>query len=295
MDKAEWLAEQFEANRTHLRAVAFRMLGSLSEADDAVQESWLHISRSDTSNVANLSGWLTTVVARQCLDMLRSRKSRHEETLDGQVLELMASHEDGTDPEHETQLADSVGLALLVVLETLTPDERLAFVLHDLFAVPFVEIAPIVGRSPTAARQLASRARRRVRRVQGATTASDAELALHREIVDAFLAASRAGDFKALLAVLDPEVVFQADQTAIAAGAAFSAMHGAQAVAEAFKGRARGLQRVLVNGTAGAMWAPHGQPRGVFRFTINHGKITAIQLLADPAQLNQLDLSSLTS
>src|SRR5258708_27472345 len=204
MEKREWLAEQFEDNRTHLRAVAYRMLGSLSEADDAVQESWLHIIRSDTSSVENLGGWLTTVVARQCLDILRSRKSRHEETLDRHVPEPAASHEDGADPEHETQLADSVGFALLVVLETLTPDERLAFVLHYLFAMPFAEIAPIVGRSPMAARKLASRARRRV---QGATTASDAELAHQREIVDAFLAASRSGDFQALLAVLDPDGV----------------------------------------------------------------------------------------
>jgi hypothetical protein len=200
----------------------------------------------------------------------------------------MASHEDGANPEHETQLADSVGLALLVVLETLTPDERLAFVLHDLFAVPFTEIAPLVGRSPMAARKLASRARRRV---QGATTASEAELARQREIVDAFLAASRSGDFQALLALLDPDVVFRADQTAIAAGA-FSDMRGAEVVAKGFKGRARGIQPVLVNGAAGAMWAPNGQPRGVFRFTINHGKITEIQLIADPAQLNQLDLYS---
>jgi RNA polymerase sigma-70 factor (ECF subfamily) len=286
VEKSEWLAEQFEANRTHLRAVAYRMLGSLSEADDAVQESWLHISRSDTSNVVNLGGWLTTVVARQCLDMLRSRKSRYEEALGSHIAEPMANHEVGTDPEHETQLADSVGLALLVVLETLTPDERLAFVLHDLFAVPFAEIAPIVGRTPLAARKLASRARRRV---QGATTASEAELALQREIVDAFLAASRSGDFEALLALLDPDVVFRPDQTAIAAGA-FSGLHGAEAVAKGFKGRAQGIQPVLVNGTAGAMALLNGQPRGVFRFTINKGKITEIQLIADPAQINQLDL-----
>src|ERR1041385_8533985 len=208
MEQNEWLAEQFEANRTRLRAVAYRMLGSVSEAEDAVQESWLHITRSDTSHVANLAGWLTTVVARQCLDMLRSRKSHPAETLDTDMSEPAASHEEGIDPEHETQLADSVGLALLVVLETLTPDERLAFVLHDLFAVPFDEIAPIVGRTPTAARKLASRARQRV---QGATTASNAELARQREIVDAFLTASRTGDFEALLAVLDPDVVFRVD------------------------------------------------------------------------------------
>src|SRR5579859_1219763 len=286
MEKPEWLAEQFEANRTRLRAVAYRMLGSMSEADDAVQESWLHISRSDMGSVENLRGWLTTVVARQCLDMLRSRKARHEEIFDQHVLEPMANREDGADPEHETQLADSVGLALLVVLEALTPDERLAFVLHDLFAVPFAEIAPIIGRSPIAARKLASRARRRV---QGATTTSEAALARQREIVDAFLAASRSGDFQALLALLDPDVVFRADQTVKAAGT-FSDMRGAETVAKSFKGRARGIQPVLVNGAAGAMWAPNGQPRGVFRFTINNGKITEIQLIADSAQLTQLDL-----
>jgi RNA polymerase sigma-70 factor (ECF subfamily) len=286
MQKNEWLVEQFEANRTRLRAVAYRMLGSLSEADDAVQESWLHISRSDMSSVENLGGWLTTVVARQCLDMLRSRKSRHEETLDTDVPEPAASREEGVDPEHETQLADSVGLALLVVLETLTPDERLAFVLHDLFAVPFAEIAPIVGRSPMAARKLASRARRRV---QGATTASEAELAHQHEIVDAFLAASRTGDFAALLSVLDPDVVFRVDET-VTTASPFSNMRGAQTVAKAFKGRARGLQPVLVNGAAGAMWAPNGQPRGVFRFTLNNGKITEIQVVGDPEQINQLDL-----
>lgn len=287
MKNHEWLAEQFEANRTHLRAVAYRMLGSLSEADDAVQESWLHISRSDTSGVENLGGWLTTVVARQCLDMLRSRKSHPEETLGTDMPEPATSHEDGADPEHETQLADSVGLALLVVLETLAPDERLAFVLHDLFAVSFAEIAPIVGRSPMAARKLASRARRRVQR---ATEASEAELARHREIVDAFLAASRTGDFEALLTVLDPDVVFRVDQT-VTVTSPFSNMRGAETVAKVFKGRARGLQPVLVNGTAGAMWAPNGQPLGVFCFTIDDGKIAAIQVIGDPAHINQLDLS----
>ncbi len=287
MEKNEWLAEQFEANRTRLRAVAYRMLGSTSEADDAVQESWLHISRSDTSGVANLAGWLTTVVARQCLDMLRSRKSHPAETLDAEGSEPVASHAEGDDPEHETQLADSVGLALLVVLETLTPDERLAFVLHDLFAVPFDEIAPIVGRTPTAARKLASRARQRV---QGAASASEAELARHQQIVDAFMAASRTGDFEALLTLLDPDVVFRVDQTAAAAGAFFRNMRGAEAVAKAFKGRARGLQPVLVNGSAGAMWAPNGQPIGVFCFIFKDEKITEIQLIGDSAEINQLDL-----
>src|SRR6266581_7689574 len=211
MDEHDWLAEQFEANRAHLRAVAHRMLGSLSEADDAVQESWLHLSRSDTSGVLNLGGWLTTVVARICLDMLRSRNSRREEPLEASVPEPITSREGEIDPEQEVLLADSVGLALLVVLDTLTPAERLAFVLHDIFAVPFDEIAPIVERSPTAARQLASRARRRVR---GAAMMKDADLTLQRKVVDAFLAASRTGNFEALLTMLDPEVVFRIDGAA---------------------------------------------------------------------------------
>src|SRR5262245_20212778 len=204
MDEHDWLAERFEANRTHLRAVAYRMLGSLSEADDAVQEAWLRLSRSDTSTVENLGGWLTTVVARVCLDMLRSRKSRREEPLGAHEPDPTVSREDGVDPEQEALLADSVGLALLVVLETLAPSERLAFVLRDMFDLPFDEIALIVGRSPTTARQLASRARRRVR---GAATVPDADLTRQREVVDAFLAASCGGDFAALLAVLDPDVV----------------------------------------------------------------------------------------
>src|SRR2546425_2625449 len=216
MHEHEWLAEEFEANRTRLRAVAYRMLGSLSEADDAVQESWLHLSRSGTIGVENLGGWLTTVVARVCLDMLRSRKSRREEYLSAHMPEQIVSGEAGTDPEHEALLADSVGPALLLVLETLAPAERLAFVLHDMFAVPFDEIAPIVGRSPAAARQLASRARRRV---QGAATVPETDRVRQREGVDAFLAASRGGDFDALLAVLDPDVVLRADPAAVRAGA----------------------------------------------------------------------------
>src|SRR6059058_4270197 len=207
----DWLAERFEANRTHLRAVAYRMLGSVSEADDAVQEAWLRLSRSDAGEVENLRAWLTTVVARVCLDMLRSRRSRREEALGPHVPEPIVSREDGLDPEHEALLADSVGLALLVVLETLNPAERLAFVLHDMFSVPFDEIAPIVGRSPTAARQLASRARRRV---QGKATVPNADLTGQREVVDAFLAAARDGNFDALLAVLDPDVVHRADRAA---------------------------------------------------------------------------------
>ena len=289
MDEHDWLAEQFEANRTHLRAVAYRMLGDLAEADDAVQESWLHLSRSDTSGVKNLGGWLTTVVARVCLDMLRSRNSRHEEPLDASVPEPIMSREDGIDPEQEALLADAVGLALLVVLDTLNPAERLAFVLHDLFAVPFDEIAPIVGRSPTAARQLASRARRRMR---GAATVPDADLTRSREVVDAFLAASRGGDFDALLAVLDPDVVVRADRAAVSVGASRE-VRGAPAVAKQFSGRARGAQPALVNGAVGAVWAPGGRPRVVFGFTIMGGKIVAIDLVADPERLRQLDLELL--
>ena len=289
MDEHDWLAEQFEANRTHLRAVAYRMLGDLAEADDAVQESWLHLSRSDTSGVKNLGGWLTTVVARVCLDMLRSRNSRHEEPLDASVPEPIMSREDGIDPEDEALLADSVGLALLVVLDTLNPAERLAFVLHDLFAVPFDEIAPIVGRSPTAARQLASRARRRMR---GAATVPDADLTRSREVVDAFLAASRGGDFDALLAVLDPDVVVRADRAAVSVGASRE-VRGAPAVAKQFSGRAREAQPALVNGAVGAVWAPGGRPRVVFGFTITRGKIVAIDQVDDPERLRQLDLSVL--
>ncbi len=289
MDEHEWLAEQFEANRTHLRAVAYRMLGSQSEADDAVQESWLRLSRSDTSGVENLGGWLTTVVARVCLDMLRSRESRREESLDVHVADPIVNREDGIDPEQEVLMADSVGLALLVVLDALNPAERLAFVLHDLFAMPFDEIAPIVGRSPTAARQLASRARRRV---QGATADSEADLTRQREVVDAFLAASRGGDFDALLALLDPDVVLRADGAAVSVGASRE-VRGAASVAGTFSGRARFAQPALVDGAVGAVWAPGGQPRVVFDFTIRHGKIVAIDLLADPEHLHQIDLEVL--
>jgi RNA polymerase sigma-70 factor (ECF subfamily) len=287
MDEHEWMAERFEENRAHLRAVAYRMLGSLSEADDAVQEAWLRLSRSGASGVENLGGWLTTVVGRVCLDMLRSRKARREESMD--VADPIVSREDGVDPEHEVLLADSVGLALLVVLQTLAPAERVAFVLHDMFDLPFDEIAGIVGRSPAAARQLASRARRRL---QGAAAAPDADLARQREVVDAFLAASRGGDFDALLAVLDPDVVLRADRAAVQMGA--SALKGSAAVAGTFAGRARVAQPALVNGAAGAVWAQGGRPRVVFAFTITGGKIVAIDLLADPARLSQLDLAVLT-
>ena len=284
------LAEKFEANRARLRAVAYRMLGSLTEADDAVQESWLRLSRSTPSEIENLGAWLTTVVARVCLDMLRSRKSRREEPFGAPMPDPIASREDGTDPEHEALLADSVGLALLVVLETLAPAERLAFVLHDMFAMPFDEIAPIVGRSPAAARQLASRARRRV---QGAAQSPDADRTRQRKVVDAFLAASRNGDFEALLALLDPDVVLRADKAAVLVGAS-AEVRGAAAVAGTFSGRARFAQRALVNGAAGAVWAPGGRPRVVFGFTITGGKIVEIELVADPERLRQLDLAILS-
>ncbi len=286
MDEHDWLAERFEEHRPHLRAVAYRMLGSLSEAEDAVQEAWLRLSRSETSGVENLGGWLTTVVARVCLDLLRSRKSRREELLDAHLPEPIVSREDGIGPEHEVLLAESVGLALLVVLETLAPAERVAFVLHDMFDLPFDEIAPIVGRSPTAARQLASRARRRVK---GPAAVPDADRTRQREVVDAFLAASRGGDFEALLAVLDPDVVLRADRAAVHAGASRE-VRGAATVADTFSGRARAAQPAIVNGAVGLVWAPHGQPRVAFGFTIMRGKIVEIDLVADPERLRQLDL-----
>jgi RNA polymerase sigma factor (sigma-70 family) len=292
MDGREFLAQHFEEHRTRLRAVAYRMLGSLSEADDAVQEAWLRLSRSDTSQVENLGGWLTTVVGRVCLDMLRSRGSRREEPLGARLPEPIISRENGIDPEHEALVADSVGLALLVVLETLAPAERLAFVLHDMFAVPFEEIAPIVGRSPTAARQLASRARRRV---QGAATSADAGLACQREAVDAFLAASRDGDFEALLAVLDPDVVLRIDGGAVRAGLSRE-VRGVRAVAEqtlTFSGLSPFVRPALVNGAAGVVVAPRGRPFAVMGFTVRRGKIVEIDVLADPARLRQVELAVL--
>jgi RNA polymerase sigma factor (sigma-70 family) len=289
VDESNWLAERFEEKRPHLPAVAYRMLGSLSEADDAIQESWLRLRRSDTSAIENLGGWLTTVIARACLDMLRSRRSRREEPLGVHVPEPIVSRDHESDPEHEALLADSVGLAMLVVLDTLAPAERLAFVLHDMFAVPFNEIAPLVGRSPAAARQLASRARRRV---QGAAADRDADLTRQRAVVGAFLAASRGGDFDALLRLLDPEVVLRADRAAVDAGAS-EEVRGAKAVAGTFSGRARTAQPALVNGAMGAVWAPGGRPRVVFGFTITRGRIVEINLVADPARLRQLDLAIL--
>jgi RNA polymerase sigma-70 factor (ECF subfamily) len=293
MNETNWLAEQFEAHRAHLRAVAYRMLGSLSEADDAVQEAWLRLSRADASAVENLGGWLTTAVARLCLDMLRSRKSRREVPLDVHVPDPIISRAGGADPEHQALVADSAGLALLVVLERLAPAERLAFVLHDMFAVPFNEVSAIVGCSPTAARQLASRARRRVR---GVAPTPDADLTRQREVVDAFLAAARAGDFDALLAVLDPEVVARADRGAGPAGASRE-VRGARAVAEqalAFARLVASAQPVLVNGAAGLVsWLPGGRPFAVMGFTVRRGKIVEIDILADPARLGQLDLPAI--
>jgi RNA polymerase sigma factor (sigma-70 family) len=288
MNEPDWLAEQFEANRTRLRAVAYRMLGSLSEADDAVQESWLRLSRSDAQAIENLGAWLTTVVARVSLNMLRSRRLRHEEPLGIHVPDPIVTRVNGGNPEHAALMADSVGLALLVVLETLAPDERLAFVLHDMFAVPFDEIGPIVGRSPAAARQLASRARRRV---QGSAAAPDRDLRRQREVVDAFLAAARAGDFDGLLAVLDPDVVLQADSGTL------KVIRGARAVSEGavmFSRVAMSARVALVNGAPGIVsWFPDGRPLSVMGFTVTHGKIVEIDVLADPARLQKLDLTLL--
>jgi len=289
--KHDALAVRFETERSHLRAVAYRMLGSLADADDAVQECWLRLSRADTSSIENLGAWLTTVVGRVCIDMLRARQSRREESLGYVEPEPGASarHEDTSDPGEEALLADSVGLALLVVLDTLNPPERLAFVLHDLFDVPFEEIAPIVDRSPDAARQLASRARRRVR---GTGAVSDADLTPQRTVVDAFLAASRTGNFEALLTLLDPEVVLRADRAAMATGAS-AEMRGAVSVAKQFLGRAQAARPVLINGAVGVAVAPRGRLFVALRVTIREGKITEIDAIADPEHLRSLDLALL--
>jgi RNA polymerase sigma-70 factor, ECF subfamily len=290
MDERDWLERRFEEHRTRLRAVAYRMLGSLSEADDAVQEAWLRLSRTDASEVENLRGWLTTVVARISLDMLRSRKARREEPLGVHMPEPILDRADGMNPEHEALLADSVGLALLVVLETLSPPERLAFVLHDIFAVPFDEIAPIVNRSPEAARQLASRARRRVRAER---TVPDADLETQREVVDAFLAAARDGDFDQLLAVLDPDVVLRAD---FGPGGRSQELHGAAAVASQAQGYAQlglDIRPALINGVAGAVAFLHGKPFSIGAVTVRNGKIVELDFLSDQARLQQLDLSIL--
>jgi RNA polymerase sigma factor (sigma-70 family) len=290
MDEQERLANSFEANRGHLRAVAYRMLGSVSEAEDAIQETWLRLNRSDAHSIENLAGWLTTVVARVCLDMLRSRKSRGEVPVGVHMPDPIVSREDQIDPEQEVLLADSVGLALLVVLETLAPAERLAFVLHDMFAVPFGEIASIVGRSPTAARQLASRARRRL---QGAAPSPDTDLQRQREVVDAFIAAARGGDLEALVAVLDPDVVLHSDGGPNRPGAS-RIVHGAREVAGQALLGARltvSIKPVLVNGIAGiAAFLPNGQPFSVMAFTVARGKIARIDVLADSVRLHELGL-----
>jgi RNA polymerase sigma-70 factor, ECF subfamily len=293
MNEQELLATRFEEHRTRLRSVAYRLLGSLSEADDAVQEAWLRFSRADRGDVMNLGGWLTTVVARVCLNQLQSRRTRREELLGLHLPEPIVDRDDGSDPEHAILLSDAVGFALLVVLEALDPAERIAFVLHDVFAVPFDTIAPIVGRSSTATRQLASRARRRVR---GVSTTPDADLAHQRAVVDAFLAAAHDGDFEALLTVLDPDVVLRVDRD-IAITGGLAEVRGARAVAEGARSFARlalPAQPALVNGVAGVVsWGPDGQPFSVVAFTVVRGKIVAIDAISNPDRLRQLDLTAL--
>ncbi|MCW0215619.1 MAG: sigma-70 family RNA polymerase sigma factor [Pseudonocardia sp.] len=287
MDEQDALAGRFEEHRNHLRAVAYRMLGSLSEADDAVQEAWLRLQRSDAEAIDNLGAWLTTVVGRVALNMLRTRRSRPEEPLDDRMPDPVVSPVDGTDPEHRALMADSVGLALLVVLETLTPDERLAFVLHDLFAVPFDEIAAMLGRTSAAARQLASRARRRVR---GGAPEVEPDRARRREVVDAFFAAAHGGDLAALVAVLDPDIVLRADT-----GAGVQTVHGPAAVA----GRAMSFRSpdqvrwpVLVNGAPGVVGTVDGRVFAIMGFTIERGLVVEIDILADPERLARMDLSA---
>jgi RNA polymerase sigma factor (sigma-70 family) len=288
----ELLAARFEADRTRLHAVAYRVLGSAGEADDAVQEAWLRLSRSDASEVENLSGWLTTVVSRVCLDMLRSRSSRREEPL--AVDE--ETNPDAADPEREAVLAESVGVAMLAVLQRLAPAERVAFVLHDVFGVSFDEIAGIVDRSPAATRQLASRGRRRV---QGASQEGSAtDLARHRDIVEAFFRASRGGDFQALLAVLDPDVTLRPDETALAMGRRngwiTAEMHGADAIAQRFIGQAEGAQVALLDGVPGGVWMAHGRPVVAFGFTISNDKVVDIELVADADRLDQMRIETMS-
>ena len=293
MDERDWLAKRFQEHRPRLRAVAYRMLGSTSEADDAVQEAWIRLSRSNAGEIDNLEAWLVTVVGRVALNMLRSRKTRGEEPLDARLLpDPIVDRADGIDPEHEALLADSVGLALLVVLETLSPAERLAYVLHDMFSVPFDEIGAILERSPEAAHQLASRGRRRIR---GAHTTPNADAAARQEVVKAFLAAARDGDFDALVAVLDPDVVLRADLGPMPTGAPRE-VRGAEAVAGqalAFSRLGLPVRPALVNGTAGAVSTRDGETFSVVGFTVRGGKIVAIDVLADPARLARLDLTVL--
>jgi RNA polymerase sigma factor (sigma-70 family) len=290
MDAREWQTEQFEQSRTHLRAVAYRILGSIAEADDAVQEAWLRLNRSDTSAVENMRGWLTTVVSRVALDMLRARRSRREEVLDGPLAEPVITIPDPTDPEQQALMADSVGLALLVVLETLTPAERLAFVLHDMFGMPFEEIAPIVDRNPQATRQLASRARRRVRRATPDPYAHT--LSEQRRVVDAFLAASQDGDFDRLVAALDPDVVFRADRGALAAAAAPAEVTGAEETARVVLARgapfARFARPAIVNGKAGLVVVRDGRLISVLEFTVEGDRVAALDLVIDPQKLRRV-------
>jgi len=291
MDEKNWLAQRFEENRGHMRGVAYRMLGSLSEADDAIQETWLRLSRSAADNIQNLRGWLTTVVARVCLDMLRSRTARHEEPMDAKMAEPV-SRSAARDPESEAQMADSVGLALLVVLDRLSARERLAFVLHDVFATPFKEIAPILGSSPTAARQLASRARHRV---QGGGAIHDARLDQHRGMVAAFLAALRSSDFEALVKLLDPEIVVRADQAASPTGEPRE-VRGARIAAQqaiAFSRGAHAARLALIDGTPGLIVAPGGRLTRVLTFRFVEHAIAQIDVLADPARLGELEIALL--
>ena len=291
MEQQDWLAQEFEEQRPHLRAVAYRMLGSLTEAEDAVQDAWLRLSRTDRSDVENLRAWLTTVVARVALNTLRSRRTRREQPLDVHVPDPIIDPADGTDPEHEALLADSVGLAMLIVLEQLTPAERLAFVLHDMFAVPFDEIAPIVERSPEATRQLASRARRRIR---GADPVSDVDLGAQWEVVDAFIAAARGGDFDALVAVLDPDVVLRSDGGRVAGLSQY--VRGAEAVAGQALMWARvdlTRQRAVINGGAGMVMYMDGEPFSICAVTVKNGKLAELDFLADPERIAQLDLTVL--
>ena len=292
MDKTEELAKAFEEQRGHLRAVAYRMLGSASEADDGVQEAWLRLNRSDAGSIRSLEAWLTTVVARVCLDMLRSRKSRREDELEAEVVEPAAKNEDVSNPEQEAMLADSVGLALLVVLDTLAPAERVAFVLHDVFDLPFEEIGPIVGRNAAAARQLASRARKRVR---GQQATSSATLTAQRTVVDSFITALRAGDFEGLLAVLDPDVVVRLDEAAGAPGAPreFRGARNWAQGAVAFSRLARFMQAAIVNGSVGLVFAPNGKLTRALSFTIANGKIVEVEIIADRERLQKLDLAIL--
>lgn len=289
MSDRDWLAKQFEENRGHLRAVAYRMLGSLNEADDAVQETWLRLSRSDLNSIENLGGWLTTVVSRVCLDILRSRTSRREDSLEEQVIEPVGKQLSTPNPEQEVQMAESVGLALLVVLDRLTPAERLAFVLHDIFAISFDEIATIVGRSPDAARQLASRARRRV---QGAAIGPHVEHIQQREIADTFLAALRRGDVEGIVAVLDPDVVVRIDEASAFPGGPRE-IHGALNWARgavAFTQFAQFVQPALVDGNVGLILAPGGRLLRMVRFNMTNGKIAEVDIIGDPVRLRDLDL-----